>query len=407
MGRRRPIPTAISEGRVGVGFFLEFVSFSELFRSKVPVHAVVTLAMDDLLRAENLTLRSQLESLLSEARQNEQKMRRFDRIEQRLIASSSLAELIQLLLGDFKTSFELDAVTLMLVDPEYEVARLLELAPSNKDDFRGLILADRPNLLNVVFVDRAVPLLGPLKAALKDTLFEPFPGMVQSAALLPLVRHGEIIGSLNMGSRHPHRFEPGSATDFLQRLASIAAVCVESARSQERLKQIGLTDALTGVNNRRYFERRCHEEISLARRQGWPLACMFLDVDKFKRINDTQGHLAGDQVLRTVACLIKNQLRASDIIARYGGEEFVALLPQTPLRAACDIAERIRAAVEACHFEPLPGTPLSATISIGISMLSSQAEDATVPSQAEALVAHADKALYLAKEGGRNRVVSQ
>jgi diguanylate cyclase (GGDEF)-like protein len=134
---------------------------------------------------------------------------------------------------------------------------------------------------------------------------------------------------------------------------------------------------------------------------------MFLDVDKFKRINDALGHQAGDHVLRTVASLIKNQLRASDIIARYGGEEFVALLPQTPHRAACDIAERIRATVEACNFEPLPGTPLSATISIGVSMLSSQAEEATVTCQAEALVAHADKALYLAKEGGRNRVVSQ
>lgn len=363
--------------------------------------------MDDLLLTENLTLRNQLESLLSEARQNEQKMRRFDRIEQRLIASSSLAELIDLLLGDFKTSFELDAVTLMLVDPEYEVARLLELAPSNKDKFPGLILADRPNLLNVVFVDRAAPLLGPLKAALRDTLFEPFPNVVQSAALLPLVRHGEIIGSLNMGSRDPRRFEPGSATDFLQRLASIAAVCLESVRNQERLKQVGLTDALTGVNNRRYFERRCHEEIALARRQGWPLACMFLDVDKFKRINDTLGHQAGDHVLRSVASLIKNQLRASDIIARYGGEEFVALLPQTPHRAACDIAERIRAVVEAHKFDSLTDAPLSATISIGVSMLSGQPEDAPVTSQAEFLVAHADKALYLAKEGGRNRVVSQ
>lgn len=364
--------------------------------------------MDDLLRAENLTLRTQLETLLKEARQNEQKMRRFDRIEQRMIASASLAELIQLLLGDFKTSFELDAVTLMLVDPEYEVARLLDVAPHTQDEkFPGLILVDRPNLLHVVFDKRTAPLLGPLKPALNDTLFEPFAGQVKSAALLPLVRHGEIIGSLNMGSRHAHRFEADSATDFLQRLASIAAVCVESVRNQERLKQVGLTDALTGVNNRRYFERRCHEEISLARRQGWPLACMFLDVDKFKRINDTLGHQAGDNVLRAVACIIKNQLRASDIIARYGGEEFVALLPQTALRPACDIAERIRAAVETYGFEPLPGEPLTATISIGVSMLSTSTEDCGASAQAEALVARADKALYMAKETGRNRVVSQ
>lgn len=363
--------------------------------------------MDDMIRAENHTLRSQLEALLNEARQNEQKMRRFDQIERRLIATHSLAELIRLLLTDFKASFELDAVTLALVDPEYEVARLLEGQPGFEGLPRGLILLDRSAAIASCYDATARPRLGAFVPDRHDALFAPYPDTAQSVALLPLVRQGQLIGSLNLGSRHAGRFSADSATDFLERLAAIVAVCLESAQNHERLKLVGLTDPLTGINNRRYFERRCLEEISLARRHGWPLACMFLDIDKFKSINDTHGHLAGDEVLRKVAAMIKAQLRASDIIARFGGEEFVALLPQTPLRPAADIGERIRAAIATQPFEPLPGMALPVTISIGISLLCSQTGEQGVAAQAEALIARADQALYMAKEGGRNRVICQ
>jgi two-component system, cell cycle response regulator len=360
--------------------------------------------MDSDPQIENQYLRRQLQSLLAEARQNEEKMRRFDRLERRLIGTSSLAELIHLLLQEYKSAFDLDAVTLALVDPEYEIARILEGGTKGGAEAEGLILLESPVTLEALY-GTATPFLGAFDVTRHGDLLQSSPCMTASVALLPLTRQGELIGSLNLGSCEEGRFTGDSGTDFLERLAAIVAICLENALNHERLKLVGLTDPLTGINNRRYFEHRCLEEITYARRHGLPLACMFLDVDKFKRINDTLGHQAGDEVLRRVAALIKSQLRASDILARYGGEEFVVLLPQSAPRVACDIAERIRASVAAQPFQPLPGESVPITISIGVSMLPGESPAKDAAALAGKLIASADEALYRAKESGRNRVV--
>jgi len=159
------------------------------------------------------------------------------------------------------------------------------------------------------------------------------------------------------------------------------------------------------VHNRRYFESRCLEEVQAARRSKLPLVCLLLDVDHFKRINDTHGHPAGDAVLRYVARLIRAQLRGSDVVARYGGEEFVMLLPATPLAAALDTAERIRRVIAAQSMPVQTAEPLRITVSIGAALLPGEGEaDAAV--SAAALVQRADQALYAAKQGGRNRVLA-
>ena len=360
--------------------------------------------MDNDPQVENQYLRRQLQSLLAEARQNEEKMRRFDRLERRLIGTRSLAELVNTLLHDYKAVFDLDAVTLALADPEYEAARILESETKGGANIDNLILLDSPATLEEIFGGNA-PVLGAYIPARHAGLFGAAAGAIASLALLPLMRQGCLIGSLNLGSGKPGRFAGDSGTDFLERLAAIVAICLENALNHERLKQIGLTDPLTGINNRRYFDHRCLEEITHARRHGQPLACMFLDVDKFKRINDGLGHQAGDEVLRNVAAKIKAQLRASDIVARYGGEEFVVLLPQTGSQQALDVAERIRASIASQRFQPLPGQAVPITISIGLAMLPGETAEKETAALAEKLIAAADAALYRAKEDGRNRVV--
>ncbi|MFZ4536943.1 DUF484 family protein [Propionivibrio sp.] len=244
-----------------------------------------------------------------------------------------------------------------------------------------------------------------LEALPHQALFDAPLGAIASVALLPLMRQGELIGSLHFGSANPDRYVAGCGTDFLERLAEIIGICLESALAQERLKLVGLTDALTGVQNRRYFEHRCQVEISQARRYKHPLACMFLDIDKFKRINDTHGHQSGDEVLQGVANVIQSQLRAGDTIARYGGEEFVALLPQSEMHHALQIAERIRLSIEEKYFQAHSGHAIKVTISIGLSMLPTESLAGENQQLAERIVAAADKALYQAKHGGRNRVV--
>ncbi len=358
-----------------------------------------------LLQAENLRLRAQLDAMMREARLNETKMRRFDLLERKVIGAASFAALVQTLLLDYKALFELDVVTLALIDPEYEAATILGSQTISGAAHGGLVFLDGAQPLEALYAGGTSPLLSTFEAS-HEFLFPEGANGLASVALLPLVHHGKRMGSLNLGSNDPGRFVAGNSTDFLARLASLAAVCLESALATERLKLVGLTDILTGVHNRRYFESRCLEEVTAARRNGTPLVCMFLDVDKFKRLNDTLGHQAGDEVLRYVAKLIKVQLRGSDVVARYGGEEFVVLLPATPHPAGLETAERIRRIIAAQSVPLKTPEAVRVTISIGVSMLALAPGPAEAADLAADLVSRADKALYEAKETGRNRVVS-
>ena len=363
------------------------------------------MEMNSLLEAENSSLRLRLETLLHEARQNEDKMRRFDQLERLLIGAGSLIELVRLLLAEYKIAFAIEFVTLALLDREHEAKRILDGGLSTA--FSGLTLLPSPAPLEALYGDSRQPFLGGFSVADHQPHFGAPPGAIASVALLPLTRQGELIGSLHFGSADADRYGPGCATDFLERLAQIIAICLESTLTQERLKLAGLTDALTGVHNRRYFEHRCQVEISQARRYRHPLACMFLDIDRFKRINDSHGHQSGDEVLRRVAQVIAAQLRAGDTIARYGGEEFVVLLPQSEIHYSLQIAERIRRSIEDIVLQAASGEPIRVTISIGLSMLAEAESNAAEPHSeaAEGLIAAADQALYQAKNGGRNRVV--
>jgi diguanylate cyclase (GGDEF)-like protein len=362
--------------------------------------------MDSHWQCENFSLRQQLEGLLHQARLNEGKMRRFDQLERQLIGARSLLELIDLLLNDYKAAFGIEFVSLALVDPEYEIARLIDIESTESGQYPHLHLLEDSSRLEKLYPHRRNSLLTAFDPAQHQSLFNAPAAAIASIALLPLIRQGELIGSLHLGSASAERYAADVGTDFLERLSGIVAICLDSALAQERLKRAGLTDSLTGVQNRRYFEHRCQVEISQAARHKQPLACLFLDIDKFKRINDKHGHQTGDAVLRSIAGIIQAQLRTSDTIARYGGEEFVTLLPQTAGHYALEIAERIRLAVANTAFRSQAGEALQVTISIGLAMLPMEPGKRDIGSLAEKLVASADKALYQAKHNGRNRVVS-
>jgi diguanylate cyclase (GGDEF)-like protein len=350
------------------------------------------------LQNENTLLRQQLQSLLEEARLNENKWHRLNQLEKQLIATRTFPDLIQAILQSYKSAYEIDVVTIVLADPEYEITRTLEREKQGSSAVPGLVVLEK------LSSDSTQPYLGPFNTENTRAIFDPWPSGCQSMALLPLLQRGELIGSLNMASCDALRFTTDSSTDFLERLAAIFSICLENTLNNERLKLVGLTDHLTGVFNRRYFDTRCNGEIANARRHNRPLACMFLDIDKFKRINDDHGHLTGDEVLRTVASLIQSQLRNIDVIARYGGEEFVVLLPRTALRQACDIAERIRATIAGHLIQTATAKGLKVTISIGVAMLPGKLTDDDAIT-AQNLLSSADAALYRAKENGRNRVV--
>jgi two-component system cell cycle response regulator len=186
--------------------------------------------------------------------------------------------------------------------------------------------------------------------------------------------------------------------------AAVAAIhraqVIETTKADNaRLEVLAHTDPLTQVLNRRALTVRLASELERARRYDSMLTLLMVDLDHFKRVNDTYGHLVGDEVLREVATLLQNEVRSVDVVARYGGEEFVVVLPETSLVGATTFAERIREHVAATPFAASLVEPLRLTASVGVSAYPS----ATVNS-VDDLFARADEALYRAKADGRNRV---
>ena len=167
---------------------------------------------------------------------------------------------------------------------------------------------------------------------------------------------------------------------------------------QRRLKHIAITDELTGLRNRRYIMEQLEKEYQRAVRSGTPLSLMILDIDHFKVINDQHGHLFGDEVLKAVAHVMEQTLRAYDLLGRIGGEEFLIASPGSSLDDAASLAERIREKIKLLRFDAQPHE-ISVTISAGVTSLGEQ------DGRMNSLLIRADEALYLAKKRGRDRVV--
>ena len=210
----------------------------------------------------------------------------------------------------------------------------------------------------------------------------------------PLISEGELSGCIVARST----LDKLSKRDisYLEQLTRQSAITINRANTYSKVLQYATLDALTNLNNRRQFEIRLKQEIATTKRQKTPLCAMMIDIDFFKKVNDTYGHASGDEVLRTAASVIKAQLRESDIPARYGGEEFAVLLPYTHIEEAVIVGERLRKAVEETPIF-VDNKNINVTISMGLAEFGQE-------ENGEELFKRADSALYEAKESGRNRV---
>jgi len=172
--------------------------------------------------------------------------------------------------------------------------------------------------------------------------------------------------------------------------------------AQQKLMALASVDDLTQLYNRRYFFERFNQEVERAMRYQRPLSCIILDIDFFKQVNDSYGHLAGDQVLIDIASILKNNCRQSDLAGRYGGEELIILLPETEASGAMIIAERIREMIEEHQTLDGKGVVIAVTVSMGIASLTGS--ELKNLDKRERIVQYADDALLLAKKKGRNRI---
>jgi len=360
--------------------------------------------LEDDITTELRVLQSHLDGMLDRVQHNSLTLKRFQTFEMRLLNLNSLAEMIDQLLGDAKSFFDLDVISFCLIDEKAEIAGYLSDDGYDYLSNKQLILLRDNELLKSTFGLSATPFLGTYKQSCCAEFFLKSDRKPVSVAIIPLRRRGKYLGSLNLGSFTPNRFINDMATDFIEHMVSVVSICLENNLNFEMMRRTSLIDTLTGVNNRRFLEQRIGEEVDRSQRNDEPLSCLFLDIDHFKSVNDTYGHQAGDYVLAMVAGMIKKQLRSNDVLARYGGEEFVALLSNIPEVMAYDIAERIRKSIKDLIFN-YNETNINVSISIGLSTY--QPEKTQLKTSAEIstqLIHSADSALYVAKENGRDRV---
>jgi diguanylate cyclase (GGDEF)-like protein len=215
--------------------------------------------------------------------------------------------------------------------------------------------------------------------------------------VIPTTSRGQPVGALIVGTTDERPFSR-SLIEHLSVIADLAGVTFDSARAFDALTHQANTDGLTGLYNRRTLDRMMQNALARGTRMKKDLCVVLIDVDHFKKVNDTYGHQVGDQVLIGVAQTLQTCARAGDVVARYGGEEFCVLLENTDSGGAGQLAERMRREIKNSVFDTVLG-PLQVTASFGVSALGEQVQDS------DALLKKADEALYAAKEAGRDRVI--
>jgi len=216
---------------------------------------------------------------------------------------------------------------------------------------------------------------------------------------VPLIAGTRTLGVILL-TRERNLFWNEKQIELISTYANITASSLYKIRLMNSAEKAAITDGLTGVYNRRFFEEMTKKQLTIAKRRNLHLSLFLIDLDYFKKVNDTYGHTAGDLLLKELGGILSKSIRESDFVARYGGEEFAVVLPEIDTDEAIKKAEYIRTSVETRNFDALvSGKTVKVTLSIGV---------ATFPlhgSNYEELVCAADRALYQAKEKGRNRVI--
>jgi diguanylate cyclase (GGDEF)-like protein/PAS domain S-box-containing protein len=322
-------------------------------------------------------------------------------------ATLDLDETIRIILEQLNRVVPYDSASVQLMR-ENELEIVGQRGFENPEAILGTTFSIKSeNAPNHLVLDRRASLILEDAQARYEAFRNPPHDHIRGWLGVPLIFQDRIIGLIALDSTEPDRFTENHAR-LASAFASQVAAALENARLYEETRRLSITDPLTGIGNRRHFIELAQREFQRSHRYQRPLSLIMMDLDHFKVVNDTYGHLVGDKVLQAIAKLCENNLRESDIIGRYGGEEFLILLPETPGNSteteandehtAKAVAERLRKMVESTPTQTAQGE-IPITVSLGIAELTENVDDL------DTLIDRADQALYQAKQSGRNQSV--
>jgi len=338
----------------------------------------------------------------------------FDTLNQRtseLEKSQAFLELIyentRVLAGILDVDGVIEEVTKIMGDIlAYPAGGLLLEGPGHSLIYRGRTIAGQSNF-HLKACDPESNALVHLVAGQGDPVivndtrkrrdYEKLRESTRTVMLVPMIAHGRTLGVLTAESSKANAFSEKDQRMLLV-VARAAGMALENAMLHQKMEEMSITDELTGIYNYRYFSEKLKEEQRRAARYNLPLSLIMLDIDWFKKFNDTYGHEVGNVVLKGITSVVKNCIRDVDVFCRYGGEEFVIILPQTPQSEVAPIGERIRHSIETSTFggDNIPG--LKVTVSVGVTSFPENGKPE------EELLSIADQALYRAKGSGKNVV---
>ncbi len=338
------------------------------------------------LADENRELKAYVGEVMQRLRDNERLFARMFELEAEVLKSTDPEDLCFTLLRSLRSRFELDFVRFWIDRSSFLGEHTLE-ALSERD----LVWLEAGEIAQMGLHRKRAWLM-------RLSSDQPFDWLTSkdkhlgSMALLVLGDLDKPFGVIGLGSIDGDRFGAEQSSDFLQHLAQVVGLTLEHAVAREHLARLSITDPLTGSHNRRFLQPHSHQPLSQWFGAGSDVACLYVDVDRFKRVNDEYGHEMGDRVLEMVGRVLHQYVRTNDPLIRLGGDEFVLLIPGCAREKVMEVAQRIVEAICAAQID-------SITVSISMGIAFSRSAEMTVKN----LIAQADQAMYVAKALGGNR----
>ncbi len=360
------------------------------------------------ISAENQELRDSLAEIYDIIQDNEKRQQHYNQVEDTIFSAESLDSLLHDFGRDLKEIFSIPIMAVALLSPFPAKSGLQAPTPApsgNPDADNGMPPPPFATISDRLYKEFFSPPRPLIAASLPPELEEVFARCrrqkpeIASLVCVPLAVGQRHLGVLLLASDDQEKFTPEKGTDFICRLGTRLAVAIENLLIRRQLEAASRLDQLTGLHNRRALNELLPLEMARAKRYRLPLALMMIDLDDFKEINDTHGHVIGDAVLAKIGKILRENTRTSDTAVRYGGDEFLVIMPHTNGRQAVVVAEKILAKAADAELSLPDGNRLTASLTIGLGIFPRPGVDSE-----KELLETADQNLYRAKLAGKGQV---